>query len=541
MYETILALDSTRLPYCDSDKQYSAIYDEAYMHPDSLKVYAQRIDTKPFMMREYAHAMGNSVGGLQEYWDIIYADPSIAGAAIWDWVDQGLAKPINDDELRFSSDLNLYEDEFWAYGGDFGDKPNDSNFMINGLLAPDRTPHPHYYEVKYVYQPHDFQLTDNHITVINRNYFTPLEEYDYIYELVSDGKVVEKGDLQLKENMIVLPDISNIDGEVFINVYAVLRNESPWAPKGFKVSSDQFKIKDREKDHSSRILAKGVHINKNKNNYLITDGESNFTINSNGNLESWSYKGNELLEAPLELYFWKPENDNQNWMSGYSKKLKVWLKMLEERKLKSVKPIKSGETKGICFTFSINTDAEIKLTYLFDVTNGVNVKVDYQPLTDSLPDLPKFGMRMRLPIDFQTIKYYGRGPLENYPDRKKSQNIGIYETVLDNYQTEYVKPQDNGNRTDIRWFEISSPLTSIKIEGDKPLNIRAWDYGEEDLEDVRHKHEMKRGNFVNINIDGEIHGVGGINSFGAWTLDKYTVKCNQPHSYSFTINASSIK
>lgn len=535
MYETILSLDSTRLPYCDSDKQYSAIYDEAYMHPDSLRVYARRIDNKPLMMREYAHAMGNSVGGLQEYWDIIYDDQSIAGAAIWDWVDQGLAKPINGGELRFSPELELFDDEFWAYGGDFGDKPNDSNFMINGLLAPDRSPHPHYYEVKQVYQPHNFYLYGNHIEVINRNYFTGLDEYDYIYEVLCDGSMVDKGNLQLSGNFLELPKINEDKGEILLNVFATLKNETRWAPEGYRVSSAQFKIKDAGNENYSSIYP--VKIIKNKDSYNIISGNSEFTINSRGDLQSWNYKDEELLQAPLTLYFWKPENDNQNWMSGYSRKLKGWIKILEERKPQSAELIKIDGHDGLSFKLSVEPNAEIKLSYLFMAENEVQVIAEYLPLTDSLPDLPKFGMRMRLPLSFQDIKYYGRGPLENYPDRKYSQNIGIYEMKLSEYQTEYIKPQDNGNRSDVRWFEISSPETTLKIKGNQPLNIRAWDYGEEDLEGVRHKHEMKSGNFVNLNIDGEIHGVGGINSFGAWTLDKYTVKGNQPHSYSFIIEA----
>ena len=165
---------------------------------------------------------------------------------------------------------------------------------------------------------------------------------------------------------------------------------------------------------------------------------------------------------------------------------------------------------------------------------------DYQPLNDSIPDLPKFGMRLKLPIQFQDIKYYGRGPLENYPDRKYSQKIGVYETELKDFQVDYVKPQDNSNRGDVRWFEISSPDVCFKIEGNEPLNIRAWDYGEENL-GQRHKHEMKTGEFVNINIDDCIHGVGGINSFGAWTVDKYTIKGTEPHSYSYLLKVSKIK
>lgn len=538
MYDTIVVLDPTRLPYCDSDKQYSAIYDEAYMHPDSLRVYAQRITDRPFMMREYAHAMGNSVGGLQEYWDIIYADPSIAGAAIWDWVDQGLAKPVDGGPLKYSSELSLGEDEYWAYGGDFGDKPNDSNFMINGLLAPDRTPHPHYYEVKYVYQPVNFELKDDFIELTNRNYFTELSEYDYTYQLLNDGKVVKEGPLSLKNDILIIPDFQNLEGEVFLNVDARLKEDNLWADRGFSVASAQFLLENGEKRIQNNDFT--PLINMTIDGYEVTSGESIFSICHNGNLKSWKFRGKELLEGPLTPYFWKPENDNQNWMSGYTRDLGVWIDENKRMNVTNSEVTSYDNIKSISFAMSMSVGAEYNLIYSFPSPDEIKVTSNYLPLNDTIPNIPKFGMRMRLPIDFNHIEYYGRGPEENYPDRKYSQRIGVYSTDLTNYQVEYVKPQDNGNRSDVRWFVISSPETMLKITGEQPLNIRAWDYGEEDL-NVRHKHEMKTGEFININIDGEIHGVGGINSFGAKTLDKYTVKGTIPHSLTFTLNAYNLK
>ncbi|MCH5239039.1 MAG: DUF4981 domain-containing protein [Muribaculaceae bacterium] len=540
MHDTIVALDPTRLPYCDSDKQYSAIYDEAYMPPDSLRVYAQRISDKPFMMREYAHAMGNSVGGLQEYWDIIYADPSIAGAAVWDWVDQGLAKPIDGGPLRYSSSLELQDDEFWAYGGDFGDRPNDANFMINGLLAPDRTPHPHYYEVKHVYQPVNFLKEDNGIRMINRNYFTELNEYDYTYSILDNGEIVSSGKLYPEDDMLIIPEFPESDGEILLNVEACLKEDYPWAEKGFIIAYDQFILQEEKPKENIEKPSHHITINKEKKDYLITSGKSVYKINSLGEIQSWNFNGTELIEAPLEPYFWKPENDNQNWMSGYTRKLGIWETTVRNRELKKVENINQDNAKGLRYTYHLPIGANLSIEYLFKEDSKITVTARYVPLTDTLPNIPKFGMRMRLPDNFSSIRYYGRGPLENYPDRKFNQRIGVYKTNISDYQTDYVKPQDNGNRTDIRWFEISSPNTMLKIEGEQPLNIRAWDYGEEDL-NVRHKFEMRSGDFINLNIDGEIHGVGGINSFGAWTLDKYTIDANQPHTFTFTISASSTK
>lgn len=536
MFDTIRNLDNTRLIYYDSDKRYSDIYDEAYMHPDSLRVYAQRVSDRPFMMREYAHAMGNSVGNLKEYWDIIYSDPSIAGAAIWDWVDQGLAKPIDNGPLRYSSDLSLSDDEFWAYGGDFGDRPNDSNFMINGLLAPDRSPHPHYYEVKHVYQPVEFVLDGKEIELINRNYFTPLSEYEYTYKLLLDGMPIETGKLEINGERLQIPEFEDLKGEVFINIDARLKKDELWAQKGFSVATGQFLLKDEQekKSHSNSFRPS---IEKIDNGYIVTSGESVFHFNGSGILESWKFNGDELLYSGLQPYFWKPENDNQNWMSGYSDKLGFWIHETDNPMVKDTRIMAKDNVASLCYEMFFPVGVKYNLVYSFPEENEIEVTADYQQLNDSIPDLPKYGMRMRLPIQFQNIRYYGRGPLENYPDRKYSQNIGIYESELKDYQVEYVKPQDNGNRGDVRWFDLSSPEVSLKIEGKEPLNIRAWDYGEENL-GIAHKHEMERGKFVNLNIDKNIHGVGGINSFGAWTLDKYTIKGTEPHSYSFLLRVS---
>ena len=175
---------------------------------------------------------------------------------------------------------------------------------------------------------------------------------------------------------------------------------------------------------------------------------------------------------------------------------------------------------------------DVKVTYTVINDRTIRVDMDYQPTATDRPVMPKFGMRMRLPKDFTQIKYYGRGPWENYPDRKGSAFLGIYEMPLSEYETEYIHPQDNGNRCDIRWFEIGS----LRIEGLQPLCIRAWDYGEEDLEGVRHPNEINRGRFVNLNIDLSVHGVGGADTWGKRTLPQYTIDGNQPHHYSFFLS-----
>ena len=487
MREAVVALDTIALPFCDTDRSQSDIYDDGYLSPDRLREGAKKVTDRPFMMREYAHAMGNSMGNFQEYWDVIYADSSICGAAIWDWVDQGL--------LVRGVAANK---QYFAYGGDFGDKPNDGPFCINGLIAPDRKPHPHYYEVQHVYQPITFVLEDDAIRLINRDQFTGLDEYEYYYELSRNGETAGGGLLELKDDRIELPYYPD-DNELTMTIEAHLKEDKPWAKKGYAVAREQFVLRE----------------------YIFSWGEpsstqasaKNITIEGNV-LKSWIVDGQEMLLAPLEPYFWKPENDNQH-AAHFAERTAVW--------------------KNV-------TNVTVKYTIIDERT--IQVDMDYHPTDTNKPVMPKFGMRMRLPANMTNIAYYGRGPWENYPDRKRSAFLDRYEMPLSEFETEYIHPQDNGCRTDVRWFTIGQANTPsmgggrgrrLRIEGLQPLCIRVWDYGEEDLEGAKHPHEIQRGRFVNLNIDLNVHGVGGIDTWGQRTLPQYTIDGNKPHHYAFII------
>ena len=483
MYDTVCRLDSTRLPFYDCHPRYSALHDFGYPTPDVLKAEAEKETEKPLIAREYAHAMGNSMGNFQEYWDVIYADSSIAGAAVWDWVDQGLVKKEDEGENQ-SSGL-----EFFAYGGDFGDQPNDGNFNINGLIAPDRKPHPHYYEVQHVYQPLQFVLDGDNIRIINHDCFTALEEYDYYYELSRNGEIAGGGLLTLNGDHIELPYYPD-DNEVTMTIEARLKEDKPWAENGFAVAREQFILREYifpwSVTPTDKVSAKNITIEGNK-------------------LTSWIIDGQEMLQAPLEPYFWKPENDNQH-AAHFAERTAVWKDA---------------------------TDVTVNYTIIDE--RSILVEMDYRPTGTDKPVMPKFGMRMRLPADYTNIEYYGRGPWENYPDRKRSAFLGQYKMPLSAFETEYVHPQDNGCRTDIRWFQIGNGKSTLRIEGLQPLCIRAWDYGEEDLEQARHPHEINRGRFVNLNIDQNIHGVGGVDTWGQRTLPQYTIDGNKPYHYAFIL------
>ena len=499
MYDKVCELDSTRPPFYDCHPRYSALHDFGYPAPDELRSEAVKETEKPMIAREYAHAMGNSMGNLQEYWDVIYADSSIVGAAIWDWVDQGLLK----------KDGNV---AFWAYGGDYGDKPNLDAFCINGLLAPDRTPHPHYYEVQYVYQPLTFKRDehDGTIRIINRDSFTAIDEYE------------------------ITCDTIKYDGETVLNAYARLRHDTPWAKKGFVVAREQFVLKPEE--FFLAFAGRDTVAEETDEGFVAPTENGSVTISKTGALVSWIVNGREMLHAPLEPYFWKPENDNQR-AAHFAERTAVWKDAADRRSVKSIRV----RGRQVIAEMSLPVGADLTLTYDLKADGRIMVAMDYLPTATDIVTMPKFGMRMRLPADYTQICYYGRGPWENYPDRKRSAFLGEYKMPLSAYETEYIRPQDNGNRCDIRWFEIG-PQTSavsprLRIDGLQPLCIRAWDYGEEDLDAApRHPQDIQRGRFVNLNIDLQIHGVGGIDTWGRRTLPQYTIDGNQPYHYTFILS-----
>ena len=540
MYNKVKELDTTRPPFFDSDHRYSDIYDDSYLYPDELRERAQRVTDKPFMMREYAHAMGNSMGNLQEYWDVVYAYSSICGLAVRDWVDQGIAKPIDGSPLRPSSKLQKEEDEFWAYGGDFGDKPNDGPFCINGLIAPDRTPHPHYYEVQYVYQPLKFVYEDGNVRIINRDFFTDVDEYEYTYEFLADGKVRETGGLTLQGNTLIFPSIQApvVGGgpfpELSIYVEARLKEDKPWAQKGFVVAREQFVTKPSS--FPTTLTGTPAESRQEDGGVLVTTNQGSVMIDNTGAITSWMLDGKQMLQAPLEPYFWKPENDNQG-AAGFARRVAVWQEAATQRTVHSYRAEVDESTLKIVYDISLPIGADLTLTYAFTAEGRIMVNMDYIPTATDIPVMPKFGMRMRLPADYTDINYYGRGPWENYPDRKGSAFLGRYQMPLSDYMTEYVHPQDNGNRCDVRWFEIAGSSRKLRIEGCQPLCIRAWDYGEEDL-GVGHPYELQRGKFVNLNIDLSVHGVGGTDTWGKRTLPQYTIDGNQAHHYGFILSAN---
>jgi len=558
MADTIKKLDPTRLIYSDTQRDVSAIYDEGYLHPDTLRKFGERIKDKPVFMREYAHVMGNSGGNLKEYWDVIHADPSLAGAAIWEWVDQGIVRKKNGSPLKYGDNpasLQLKDDEYWAYGGDFGDQPNDGNFCIKGLIGSDRIPYPHYYEVQKVYQPIDFILVDAiqpKVKVINRYDFTSLDQVDLVYEYLSNGKSVQTGIL---DGSSILPgqsaeirippfktELSN--SEICLNLYARLKKATCWAAGGFCVAREQFVLKSIA---IPNIMASGKELQTKETETEVIVQNDVFSASfskSNGALLSWKVQQKVLLSGSLEPYFWKPANDNQK-MSGFEREQGKWKAAGEKRIVETSTSSVAANNGLVTILFKMNLPtigAKYELRYTINGQGKIQVEASYQPQNETIPLIAKFGMRMQIPDQFTTVNWYGRGPWENYPDRKTASLIGIYESNLENFITNYPAPQDNANRCDVRWFSFSDQNgSSIKVTGLQPLCFHAWPYSEDDLEKAKHPFDLPKRDFINLNIDLNIHGVGGNDTWGAKTMEKYTIPGNKPYSYGFVMEVQETK
>ncbi len=547
-------VDATRPYFYHADASVSDWVDIDYPAVADLEDFVSEARPKWANIREYSHMMGNSGGNLQEHWDFIYAHPQIVGAAIWDWVDQGLAKPIDGDRMRYGenpTELSLLPDEYFAYGGEFGDMPNDMDFCINGLVGPDRVPHPHYYEVRKVYQYVWFEALDaasGHLRVTNRYDFTNLDRFDWEWSLLSDGRVVQRGmmlpiDLEpggeAEIRVPVMGRIPENGEEIILQVDVKLLEDTQWAPAGWPVAREQFIV--RESSYAALEDGHAPALEVADRDGTITVRGSDFELTwdrGSGALMRYEYETLSLLQRPLEPYFWKPANRNQA-RNRYLERLGPWREAAAQRELTDVTATPDKETGRamVCFKFRLPVaEADYMLRYTVSPEGTVAVEADYRPNAGSAPKMPKFGMRMGLPEGWQRIAYYGRGPWENYRDRKTGAFFGVYEMPLADYWVDYIYPQDNGNRCDVRWWQATdTDGIGLRIEGMQGLSVRAWPFTESDIESNRPAYRLPRRDFIDVNVDLKVHGVGGDNSWGKRTMDKYTLPGEKPYHYGFLL------
>ena len=531
--------------------EFTDVFCPMYYNYDNCVKYSEGNIDKPLIQCEYAHAMGNSEGGFKEYWDIIRKYPKYQGGFIWDFVDQSNRWHTKDGK------------EFYGYGGDFNAyDASDNNFNDNGLISPDRVFNPHAYEVGYIYQniwlkPVDVQK--GIIGIYNENFFRDLSNYYAEWELLANGEAIESGivmDLKVAPQQTANVQLGySLDGicackEVLLNVSFRLKNAETLLPAGHVVAKQQLTIKDYQAPKDLFTKSVVAHdetpsptVEDNDQFYLIVKGES-FQIDfkrRDGFVCLYDVNGMSVLNegAQLRPNFWRAPTDN-DMGAGLQLKYGIWKN--PEMKLVSLQHQSEGDKVIVTAKYDMpSVSAKLDLVYRIDKKGAMEVTQSMvADKAAKVPNMFRFGMRAELNKNLAHIQYYGRGPIENYSDRNNCTFIGKYNQSVDEQFYSYIRPQENGSKTDIRWWnQVNRAGNGIQLVSEAPFTASALHYTIESLDDgqmkdQRHSELVPRTDYVNLCIDKVQMGLGCVNSWGALPLEKYMVPY-QDYSFKFVI------
>ena len=514
------------------EKGHTDIVFPMYESVEEINQYAELNKDKPLILCEYAHAMGNSVGNLIDYWDAIDSHESLQGGFIWDWADQVLAK----------TDKN--GTDYWGYGGDFGIEfaENDSNFCANGLVSADRILNPHAHEVKKIYQPITFKPLDlkkGVIKITNSYNFLNFDNVDFTWYIKADNKTISSGKLStLKLNPGQSKDIffntSNIvirqGVRYFLTIEAKTRNAKPLIPKKHIIAWEQFELPFykpltiKSDDSNSRMS-----LSETPDEIKVYGPSFSIAFNKNsGFLEDYIFKNLNYLQKPIVPFFWRAPNDNDlgNKMPS---RTQIWKDAGNRMELIGLSSDKNNSKIIINSTHRDSTSkTNIETEYIVDSDGAIKIKRQIDVESKSLPEIPRIGIKFTLPGDFKEIHWFGRGPHESYWDRKQSAPIGFYKGLVWDQTFQYVRPQETGNKTDVYWMALESNEIGLMAVGLPQFDGSVHQYPYEDLDyypgSQKHgKLDISSKNQTDWLIDYGQMGVGGDNSWGAKPMKKYTL------------------
>ena len=494
---------------------------------------------KPLIQCEYNHVMGNSGGGLKEYWDLVRKYPKFQGGFIWDFVDQALHG--KDKQGR----------DIYTYGGDYNKyDPSDNNFNCNGLVSPDRVPNPHMYETGYEYQniwTEPVDITQGKLRIRNEYFFRDLSNYVMDWTLLCDGRVIRSGQVEQiscapQGTVEVTLPLGNCDGagEYLLNVDYKLKNAEPLMQKGQTVAYQQLTVKPGTlalQDATAKLPSLKVKDSKRDTLLSVTNDAVNIQFNKvSGFMVRYTVADRQLLGegGALRPNFWRALTDND--MGGqFQKDNKVWKNPTLNLVNFHAEKVKKPQPCVVVTAVYDMPDVKAQLTLTYHISGDGRIKVVEQLKTDKdakQPDMARFGMVMQLPYEMERSAYYGRGPIENYGDRKLSQRIGIYNQTADEQFYPYIRPQENGLKSDVRWWnQTTAQGKGMRIEAVEPFSVSALHYAIEDLDEPkpakgqRHSAQVPKSKYTHLCIDGAHTGVGGANSWSNWglALPKYRV------------------
>lgn len=569
-YKWIKSQDKTRPVQYEQARRGEGtdIFCPMYYPVSACEKYAKDPNSPmPLIQCEYNHTMGNSGGNLSDYWDLIRKYPILQGGFDWDFVDQALhrniVKPMsilpykmNNEELRKIE---------YCYGGDYNKyDPSDNNFNCNGIIGPDRQMNPHAYEVAYQYQNIWAKMVNaetGEVSVHNENFFRDLSNYALAWSLEEDGVETQNGTIadldvpaQQTKNFTIPYDKSKIKGkEVFLNIDFRLKEAEPLLTAGQVMAYAQLPVVTKQacSGDCSKMLAQGhgkkkMKLAAKKNNVVaITTPNLTFKIDrSTGLISEYAYNGKSLLGegGTLKPNFWRAPTDN-DMGAGLQKKFKAWKN--PQMNLKNIDVKKDKKTNSVTILTSFDmpeVQGQMDITYVvFANTGAVKVTEDFKATEGAkVSDMFRFGMLMQMPYTMEKSNYYGRGPIENYSDRKDCMRIGVYTDDADNQYFPYIRPQESGTKSDIRWWKQTDATgLGLQVKSCTPFYASAIHFDTEELDDgddkeQRHSFDLKKSKFTNLFLDSAHMGVGGENSWGAWPLEKYRVHYGNK-TFTFTL------
>lgn len=558
MAEYIKKYDPTRPVHYECakreyNKTYFDVYSEMYPELGVCEEYAKKEgELKPMFLCEYAHSMGNSPGALKEYMDLFYKYDRMMGGCIWEWADHGIVEKNSEGKPCF------------RYGGDYGGWLNDGNFCCDGLCFPDRTPHTGMLHMKNIFGPVDIKAYHGYgsVELINRYDIINLDNILLEWELTENGEPAQSGTMGLPQirphqsGMItILYDEACIksDKEYFLNMYFKTKTDSEGIPKGYEVCRRQIKISGVPQYTEKSVDAEGVIKTVDAQDRVIICGE-NFSVNFSkikGTITDYIYEGKQLIKIGPIFNIFRPMMDN-DWCFGNDDGFfKIWENAGIDHIHQYVREViveksDNQSTEIICrailATPSFKPMFEIVYTWDIFADGRMSVKLDITPREykagENIPFVPKLGTQSVLPDNMDNVQWYGRGPIESYSDKNDAALVGKYSMNIDDLFENHINPQENGNRSEVRWVNISDKSGyGLHFSGDRPMNFSARFYTDKELNKKKHSDELERISDCIFNFDYETAGVG-TGSCGPKTLDKYRVRLRK---VSFNINIKPIK
>ena len=572
------------------------MYVPQYPSAEWLEEIGRKGSDRPVAPSEYSHAMGNSSGNLWDQWKAIYKYPNLQGGFIWDWVDQGILE--KDKNGR----------EYYTYGGDYGvNTPSDGNFLCNGIVNPDRTPHPAMAEVKYAHQNIGFEaidLANGLFRVTNRFYFTNLKKYMVHYSVTANNKVVRSGKVSLdiepqasKEFTVPVGNLKPQAGtEYFVNFNVTTVEKEPLIPIGHEIACDQFRLPIESPKKAFKISGPKLTVSTNGDNLSASSSKVNFVFNrKTGIVTSYKVDGTEYFSEGFGIQpnFWRAPTDN-DYGNGMPKRLQVWKESSKNFNVTDATITMDGNNAVINVNYLLPAGNLYIVNYTIYPSGAVNVAArftstnmdaaqtevsestrtaTFTPGRDaarkeaSKLNVPRIGVRFRLPASMNQVEYFGRGPAENYLDRNAGSMVGLYKSTAEELYFPYVRPQENGHHTDTRWVSLSTGKKGLLIQADNTIGFNALRNSIEDFDDeeatglprqwsnftpeqvanhdeaaaknvLRRQHhinDITPRDFVEVCVDLKQQGVAGYDSWGSRPEPAYTLPANREYNWGFTL------